>query len=246
VNRLAWIPAFLFVLAVPLVLVTASVTWAINSPGVYSRGFEKYGVSLATGITTSDLRQAGADLRRYFNSGDEPLVLRARVSEVEQEIFNPREVQHMGDVKRLVRGVYAVLAGSGAYLLAAAAAGCLWRRRRFVPTLAGLCLGGGGLTLGLVVGVGLVAVAGFDSLFLTFHQLSFSNDFWQLDPRTDYLVMMFPQGFWFDATVVVATVTAAAALALVALSGGYLLYRRWRGRAHTKAPPGDLGEMSEV
>jgi integral membrane protein (TIGR01906 family) len=79
--------------------------------------------------------------------------------------------------------------------------------------------------------VGLVAVAGFDTLFLTFHRLSFSNDFWLLDPRTDYLVMMFPQGFWFDATVLVATVTGAGALALTTLSGGYLLYRRWRGRA---------------
>jgi integral membrane protein (TIGR01906 family) len=244
VSRVTWIAACLFVLAVPLVLVTASVTWAVNNPRVYSRGFEKYGVSLATGITATDLRQAGADLRRYFNSGGEPLVLRASVLGVEKEIFNPREVQHMGDVKRLVRGVYAVLAGSGAYLLAAAAAGCLWRRRRFVTMLAGLCLGGGGLTLGLVLGVGLVAVAGFDTLFLTFHQLSFSNDFWLLDPRTDYLVMMFPQGFWFDTTVLVATVTGAGALALTTLSGGYLLYRRWRGRAHRHA--GATIELEEL
>ncbi|MEK7814650.1 MAG: TIGR01906 family membrane protein, partial [Chloroflexota bacterium] len=238
-SRLAWIAACLFVLAVPLVLVAASVTWAVNSPRVYNRGFEKYGVSLTTGIAAADLRQAGADLRRYFNSGDEPLVLRARALGVEREIFNPREVQHMGDVKRLVRGVYAVLAGSGAYLLATAAAGFLWRRRRFVPTLAGLCLGGGGLTVGLVLGVGLMAVAGFDSLFLTFHRLSFSNDFWLLDPRTDYLVMMFPQGFWFDATLLVATLTGAGALTLVALSGGYLLYRRRRREAHAEPPPGD-------
>jgi integral membrane protein (TIGR01906 family) len=246
VSRVNWIAACLFVLAVPLVLVTASVTWAFNSPGLYSRGFEKYSVSLATGITAADLRQAGVDIRRYFNSGDEPLVLQARILGVEQEIFNAREVQHMGDVKRLVRGVYAVLAGSGAYLLATAAAGFLWRRRRFVTPLAGLCLGGGGLTVGLVLGVGLMAVAGFDTLFLTFHRLSFSNDFWLLDPRTDYLVMMFPQGFWLDATLLVATLTGAGALALTALSGSYLLYRRWRGLAHTQAQALKLEEVSEV
>ena len=243
-NRLAWIAAFLFILAVPLVLVTARVAWAVNSSGMYNRGFEKYGVSLTTGIAAADLRQAGADIRRYFNSGEEPLVLRTRVLGMEREIFNPREVQHMHDVKRLMRGVYAVLAGSGAYLLAAVIAGFLWRRRRFVTTLAGLCLGGGGLTLGLVLGIGLMAVMGFDSLFLTFHQLSFSNDFWLLDPRTDYLVMMFPQGFWFDVTLLVATVTGAAALALTALSSSYLLYRRWRRQAHSLAQC--LGDLTDV
>ena len=31
--------------------------------------------------------------------------------------------------------------------------------------------------------------------------LSFANDLWQLDPRTDYLVRMVPQGFWLGATV---------------------------------------------
>jgi hypothetical protein len=40
--------------------------------------------------------------------------------------------------------------------------------------------------------------------------------------------MLFPQGFWFDATLLVAAVTGATALALTALSGGYLLYHRWR------------------
>ena len=107
-SRVAWIPAVLFVLAVPLFLVTASVSWAVNDPGVYQRGFAKYDISLHTSISNADLRQAGTDIRHYFNSSDEPLALRSRVFGVEQEVFNQREVRHMRDVKRLVRRVYTV------------------------------------------------------------------------------------------------------------------------------------------
>ena len=37
-------------------------------------------------------------------------------------------------------------------------------------------------------------MVGFDTLFLKFHQLSFSNDLWQLNER-DYLLLLFPQDF---------------------------------------------------
>lgn len=228
-SRVDRIQAVLFVIAVPLFLVAVSVTWAVNDPGAYNRGFDKYSISLATGITDDDLRQVGADIRHYFNSSDEPLVARTAVFGVEREIFNDREVRHMRDVKRLVRGVYLVAIGSGAYLLVMATVGLLGRRRHFVPTLARLSLWGGSLTLGLVLSVGLFTLVGFDNLFQGFHQLSFSNDLWRLDSHTDYLVRMFPEDFWFDATMLVATLAVGGAVVLMAVSGGYLLYRRWTG-----------------
>ena len=99
------------------------------------------------------------------------------------------------------------------------AAGFALQRRAHVPTLARRTLWGGVLTVGLLVAFGLAATVGFDALFLLFHRVSFANDFWQLDPRTDYLVLLFPQNFWFDATMWAA---------LRALAGGV---RCWRRRA---------------
>jgi uncharacterized membrane protein len=41
--------------------------------------------------------------------------------------------------------------------------------------------------------------------------MSFSNDLWLLDPSKDYLIMMFPQGFFFDAAVfIIATIIIEA------------------------------------
>ena len=245
-SLISRIPSALFVIAVPLFLVTASVTWAFNSPGVYQRGFERYDVSRITGITDTDLRRVSADIRSYFNSRKEPLQVRTRIFGVEQELFKPIEIIHMRDVKRLVWGTYIIAAVTAFYLLAATGLGLMRHRRRFAGILARRLLWGGALTIALIVGVGLFALVGFDTLFTKFHQLSFANDFWQLDSRTDFLVMLFPQDFWFDATIWVATRALAAALAIGVVAGAYLLYlRRW---AHKRSSQtlGRLDEAQEV
>ena len=234
------IPSALFVIAVPIFLVTASVTGAFNSPGLYQGGFDRYDISRITGITDSDLRQVSADIRSYFNSRQEPLEVRTRVFGVERELFKPVEITHMRDVKRLVWGVYIVAAVTALSLLAATALGLVRQRRQFAEILARRLLWGGTLTIALIVGVGLFALVGFDTLFLKFHQLSFANDFWQLDPRTDFLVMLFPQDFWFDATIWVATRTIAAALAIGVTAGVYLLYLRRRAHKSSAELPSRL------
>ena len=229
-HRLRWVPAALFIIAVPVFLVTGSLTWAFNNIGLYERGFEKYRITLASGISREDLRQVALDLRSYFNSGEEPLSVRARIFGLEQELFNEKEVHHMRDVKRLLWGVYVVFGLSAACLAALIATGLVRKRRVYLLPLARMSIWGGGLTVGLLVLFGIVASVGFDALFLLFHQISFANDFWQLDPRTDYLVLLFPQGFWFDATMWVAIRAMTGALILAAAGGGYLAWRRWGER----------------
>ena len=228
-DRISWAVWALFIIAVPLFLITGSVTWAFNSPGLYNDGFEKYSISRVSGITDEDLRQVGADIRGYINSGDEPLDVRTRILGREQDLFNDREIAHMRDVKRLVRGVYILALASAVYLAAMAVIGFARQRGRFVEPLAKRMIYGGGLTLALLMVFGIFALADFESLFIKFHQLSFANNFWQLDPRTDYLVRIFPDPFWVDATVWVAVRTVAGALALIVAGSAYLAYRRYDG-----------------
>ena len=227
--------SLVFVLAMPVFLICGSVAWAVNDPGLYHRGFERYDIAQRTGISEADLRQAGADLRRYFNSAEEPLELRARVYGMEREIFNDREVAHMGDVKGLVRGVYKVGALALGSMLAVVVLGLWWYRGGYRQRMARFALWGSGSTLALALVVGLTVLTAFDALFLAFHLVSFSNDLWQLDPRTDYLLIMFPQGFWFDATTRVAITTIAGAVAIAILSGGYLWFRGRKDRRMLRA-----------
>ena len=221
----------LTVLAIPLLLVTVSVGWAVNDLRLYSYGFDKYDVADITNISRSDLMDAARQIRNYFNSSSEPLEVKVRVKGVQRELFNVREVAHMRDVKVLLRGVYLIALVSGLFLISFISLGFVRYHKTFLDTLAKLVLGGIGLTGGLVFVALLLSISGFDRLFLLFHQLSFANNFWQLDPFRDYLVMMFPQGFWFDATIFVgilciAEVLVLGGLALVWLSWSWVKDRK--------------------
>ena len=225
-RQVSWLISALFIIAIPLFLVSASVTWAFNDPGVYNGGFERYSISSTSGITDADLRQVGIEIRHYINSTDEPLDVKTHIFGQEHKLFNDREILHMKDVKQLVRGVYILAVVSALYLAAMTAIGFCLQRGRFVPDLAKRISWGGALTLILLAIFGIAALVGFDSLFLKFHQLSFANDFWRLDPRTDYLVHIFPLGFWFDATVWVMIRVIVTALILTVAGSSYLVYRR--------------------
>ena len=223
VNSLFWA---LFIIAIPVFLISASITWAFNDPAIYNSGFKKYSVSHASGITDADLRQVGIEIRHYINSSDDPLDVSTYIFGQEQNLFNDREISHMKDVKELVRGVYKLAVASALYLTAMIVIGFCLQKGKFVLHLAKQISCGGGLTLVLLVLFGIAALVGFDSLFLKFHQLSFANDFWRLDPRSDYLVLIFPQGFWFDATMWVIMRVIVTALILTVAGSSYLLYRR--------------------
>ena len=228
------------VLAVPallLLLVAGSVAWAVNDPGLYRNGFTRYDTALRSGIADADLLAIGAELRRYFNSRAEPLAVRAPIYGVEQEVFNAREIAHMRDVKRLVRGVYWVAAGAALWLAATLGAGFILVRGQYIGTAARLAIGGGGLTLAGVVAVGMAAAISFERLFLLFHRLSFANDLWMLNPRTDYLLILFPAGFWFDATMRVALTSVLGAVLLLAIGSAVLGYRRWWSYREPGRPP---------
>ena len=232
VSVLVRIPAVLFVAALPLFLVTTSVVWAVNDLRLYRYEFHLQGVPGDTDITEDGLLDVARQIRGYFNSRREPLEVRATVAGERRTLFNDREVRHMADVKRLVWGTYGVQWAMALYLVAYAACGLVLRRRPFLHRMALLTIWGSTATVVLVVGVGIAAWVSFDSLFLLFHRLGFANTLWQLDPRHDYLVRIFPESFWFDATFFVGLATVAMAAALALASGVYLWSSRrseeWR------------------
>jgi integral membrane protein (TIGR01906 family) len=212
---------WLFVLCLPVLLLTASVNAASNSLWLYKYGFEKYDVSRVTGLAPAELVKAARGLIHYFNSSDEFISITVLKDGKPFILFNEREVAHLKDVKGLFWLAYKVLLGSLVYALLFVGLSLLWWRDR--KLLGGGLFYGGCLTLVLMLVLGLVIAFDFDEFFLQFHLLSFANDFWMLNPATDYLIMLFPQGFWYDAALFCALGTAAGALIL-----GGIGWWQWR------------------
>jgi len=213
---------WLFILCLPILLLTVSISWGVNSHRLYKYGFEKYDISQTTGIAEAELGEAANGLISYFNSGEEDISLTVIKDGEPFELFNQREAAHLRDVKGLVRLDYWLLLGTLIYALSYAGVSLFWRRRKYWRRLAWGVVGGSGIALALMLALGLGTLLNFDQLFWQFHLISFANELWQLDPIRDYLIMLFPRGFWYDAAIFCAGITAGLAIILGGAAGGYL------------------------
>jgi integral membrane protein (TIGR01906 family) len=201
---------WLFILCLPVLLLSTSIRLAVNSSELYSYGFSKYNISQVTGLAPAELNKVIAGLLTYFNSNEEYINLTVMKDGKPFTLFNEREVGHLKDVKGLFGLDFRLLLGTLIYAVLYAGLNIfLWQDKRRVAW--GL-IGGSALTLALIIVLALMIWINFDWFFYQFHLISFANDLWLLDPATDYLIMLFPQGFWYDAALFITLGTAALAL----------------------------------
>jgi integral membrane protein (TIGR01906 family) len=219
---LKWAAAALFVVSIPLFLVLSNVRIAAMEPRVYEYSFAEYGAEITTGIDRAQLDFAARDIVNYFQNDEELLTTQVRVGGQEQPLFTERETLHMKDVKGLFNAVFFIQEVAFVYAVAYVTTVFLWSRERSLRTLGQLCLVAGVGTAGLLMAAAVGLFVGFDDLFRQFHLLSFSNDFWELDPARDHLIQMFPRDFWFDVSLAVGVASVLEGL-LVALAGFAIL-----------------------
>lgn len=203
-------------------LVTSNLRWAANETRLYHYSFDKYDAEVTTGISRSQLDRAADKLVRYFNDDNETIRIFVQEDDRRVSLFNERETGHLTDVKNLFRAVFRVQEASLAFALVFMVAVFIWATEAPLRLLARIVLQVSLFTLGLLALFGVLALVGFDELFLRFHLVAFTNDLWKLNSATDHLIQMFPRDFWFDATMLVAGLTAAEAVLLASLSAIYL------------------------
>ena len=105
---------------------SAGIAVAINSQWFYEHGFRTYGVSQTTGLADTELHKAAGGLIDYFNNGEKYIELTVIKDGQPFILFNEKEVQHLEDVKGLIRLDYGILAGTGIYALIFALANLFW------------------------------------------------------------------------------------------------------------------------
>jgi len=205
---------WLFIISFSLLLLTSTVRLGISSIHIYEYGFDKYGISEVTKIDRAQLSQAAQRLIDYFNSGaDTPQIKVVNKYGEEFELFHDYELIHLQDVKRLFQLDYRIQVASLAYVVIYALLFLLWRKGRWQDLAKGITRGCA-LTLIIIAALGIASVFGFEQLFIRFHYLAFTNPYWMLDPSKDYLIMLFPEGFWQDVAFLGGVTIAVEALLL--------------------------------
>ncbi len=186
---------WLLVCCIPLLIISSNLRLGITGLFVYEYGIDTYPVSEVTGISKAELLKVHQHLIDYYNSKvDTPQAIVQRGGKT-IDIFNDKELVHLRDVKGLFQLDCTVQIVTFILLVLCILLLLFLLKEKWRTIIRGI-LWGSVLTLGLVIFLALWSVIGFEQLFILFHQLSFTNEFWILDPSKDFLIMLFPEQFF--------------------------------------------------
>lgn len=188
----------LFIVCLPIFLCTTTARCAVNSIHLYEYGFNKYNVGQVTALDNKQLNEIATRLIDFFNSKvDTPQMRVTNIYGEEFELFHDYELTHLNDVNKLFRSNFLLQGISLGYIIVYILLFFLWIKGRWQDLAKGV-MRGCALTLVLVAAVGIASIFFFEQMFIQFHLVVFPNLYWLLDPSKDYLIMLFPEGFWMD------------------------------------------------
>ena len=184
-----------------IVLVTSIEIAAYSDFSFYEKEYEKYAVTNYVDISMSDLMNVTKDMMSYLK-GD-----REKLSDIEANIAG------IPDTAFFVGAVYL------RYILIAISILCIIAVKLLKGKI--FCFLSNVLTFGTLITLAITAVlvfliAGdFEKYFIIFHHIFFNNDLWMLDPATDNLINIVPQGFFMDMSKRIMIVFSAFILSMI-------------------------------
>ena len=207
-SQLRVLVIVLLAINLPLFFISLNVRLMANSQTFYEWGFNTHNVERRTGLDDKALASAANQIIDYFGNDEEFLDVQVISDGSEIDLFNQREITHMSDVKQVMRMMFNAFWVAGAIIAVVVIAGFILLRMKFLPLLRA------GIVWSTIAGLAAAAVFGvatlidFNTTFRIFHEVVFRNDFWKLNPSQSNLLRLFPEGFWFSATLVLVVVTA--------------------------------------
>jgi integral membrane protein (TIGR01906 family) len=215
-----------FALLLPLLIIGTSLRGLVTDRDFMLRGFRDNQVGVTTGLDDAQLQRIADAFVAYFQApSGQQIQLQVTAFGQSRPLFNEREVQHMEDVQALIQLFLRLQLIAAAVVIARLALAIVFDRQPV--SLGREMLLSTALMVALVVLVVLLSLADFDALWTRFHQIAFRNDLWQLDPTRDYLIMLFPEPFWFTATIRMATSVAVQTMVVAGLGLALIFSQRF-------------------
>jgi integral membrane protein (TIGR01906 family) len=209
-----------FVLMLPLLIIGTSLRGLVTDRDLMLRGFRDNRVAMTTGLDDQQLQRIADAFVAYFQGPPGQIQMQVTAFGQQRPLFNAKEVTHMEDVQRVIQFFLQMQIVAAAIVVLRVGVAVVVDRA--TAPIGRELLWSAALMVALVVLVGVLSLMDFEALWTRFHQIAFRNDLWQLDPSRDYLIMLFPEPFWFTATLRMAT-TVALQTVLVAVAGVVLL-----------------------
>ncbi|MDD3031075.1 MAG: TIGR01906 family membrane protein [Atribacterota bacterium] len=223
---------WIFVLSIPVLLITSVVRMEVQFLPFYEYEYEKNNINQVTGFDNSQLGIITRHLIQYFNGKVESPQLLLQKNDEPIYLFHDHELVHLKDVKDIFQYVFMMqYIALGYFFLYLLLNIVLKRKDKLLYFWRGL-KNGSILNVILLAVLGIGMFTGFHNLFIHFHYLVFGDPQsspWILDPRTDHLVMLYPLNFWQDAATFGIIAIIVLSVILIFISWLFLL-----GYPHSK------------
>jgi integral membrane protein (TIGR01906 family) len=210
-----------FVLLLPFLIIGTSLRGLVTDRDFMLSGFRDNDVAATTGLDDPQLQHIADLFVAYFQAPPGQIQMQVTAFGQQRLLFNDREVAHMEDVQALIQFFLRMQIVAAAVVAARLLVAIFLDRG--VVNLGRDMLISTALMVTLVVAVGIASAIDFDALWTRFHQIAFRNDLWLLDPTRDYLIMLFPEPFWYAATNRMATSVAVQTLLVAVVGAGLFL-----------------------
>lgn len=197
-------PVILLVLAVRAVTSPMFLWVEYNRPGFPGDGY---------GFSADDRMTYGSYAVDYLSNWSGPRYLGDLVDQSGERLFKDGEVSHMADVKAVILSTF----GAGTLLILLGLVAVIYLKRKHNGGVRRGLFAGSIVTLALIIGLGTLAVLGWEQFFTDFHRIFFANGTWTFTLQ-DTLIRLFPGQFWMDAGIVIGGLVLLASLVTLVLT----------------------------
>lgn len=222
-TRICGLCAYAVAISAILILLITSIDVTCFDRGFYESEYASMNTASSLHMSQEDLMKATNTLLDYLQDERNDIQVEITTYGISAPAFNERETLHMVDVKNLYQ--LALYLRMGACLLLLLSTLFLVYKKRG-EALDMLTKGYTQISIAFICFVcmlGLWAAVDFTSLWESFHRLFFTNDLWLLNPRTDLMINMFPEAFFFHMVLKLTLMFLVPFLLLLVFS---LWYRR--------------------
>ena len=202
------IQKILFNVALFLAILLSNALIIINTDSFYEFEFNKNNTSLKTGINHSDLFIIVDNIQDFFNEkSNEKIHMTTYINGIEKNLFNSKEIRHMIDVKNLILNIkffnYLLWTTVIVILLIKISLS----KDKILNTFRVIAKSYFIYSVSILISALILLALSFRWIFYFFHIISFNNNLWILDPRTDYLIKIFEEVFFMDAAILIGILT---------------------------------------
>ena len=216
------IQKILFNAALFLAILLSNALIIINTDSFYEFEFNKNNTSLKTGINHSDLFIVVDNIQDFFNEkSNGKIQMTTYINGIEKKLFNSKEIRHMIDVKNLILNIkffnYLLWTTVIVILLIKISLS----KDKILNTFRIIAKSYFIYSVSILISALILLALSFRWIFYFFHIISFNNNLWILDPRTDYLIKIFEEVFFMDAAILIGILTLSYSI-IIFLSLNYI------------------------